>query len=528
MAGGEAMRQSQLVLSDLFRRSFARYADREAVASSMGRLTYRELGQRAAALADYLQRSGIGVGDPVVLLLRNSLEFMIADVAIMMVGACKVPLNDMLAADEVGYMIGHSEAKAVIAHTSFARTTEAISDTLRKLTVRLAVADDTGFLDGFLLIDIVGMPTLDKNLEWPGASAIASGDRALIIYTGGTTGRSKAVLHTQQALVLNYLSHQINIGIQEDDRLLVCSPLPHSAQLFAAAALLRGGRVWIEPAFDAARVLQAIEDERLTLAFMVPTMIYRLLDHPHNSSVDTSSLRTIVYGASPITPTRLKAALARFGPVLLQIYGQTEVPNLITTLSKSDHQIDTFQTSCGQPVQFVDIAIRDAEGEELPAGEVGEVTVRSIYSLEYYHADPERTDETYIGEYLRTGDVGYLSNSGHLFLVDRAKDMIISGGFNVYSTEVENVIQQYDPVQQVVVIGVPDDDWGEAVTAFVIPRDNSFNVDEVLAHCRDKLARYKVPKRVELVAEIPLTAYGKPDKKALRAQFWSNSGRQIN
>lgn len=522
------MRQSQLVLSELFRRSFARYADKEAVASAKGRLTYRELGERSAHLAHYLLDAGVGVGDSVVLLLRNSLEFMIADVAIMMIGACKVPLNDMLSADDVGYMVEHSEAKAVIAHTSFVQTVDAIAERLGELPVRLSVADSDARLEGFSSYDMLAADVGARQLTWPDASAIRSTDRALIIYTGGTTGRSKGVLHTQQALALNFLSHQINIGIQEDERLLVCSPLPHSAQLFAEATLLRGACVWIEPAFDAGRVLEVIEAEKLTLTFMVPTMIYRLLDHANSATTDTSSVRTIVYGASPITPTRMKQAVARFGPVLLQIYGQTEVPNLITTLSKADHHIDKFQTSCGQPVQFVDIAIRDDAGTELPIGEVGEVTVRSSYSLECYHADPERTAESYVGEFLRTGDVGYLDETGHLFLVDRAKDMIISGGFNVYSTEVENVIQQYDPVQQVVVIGVPDDDWGEAVTAFVIPKDGSFEVEQVIAHCRDKLARYKVPKRVELVTEIPLTAYGKPDKKALRARFWSDAGRQIN
>ena len=204
------------------------------------------------------------------------------------------------------------------------------------------------------------------------------------------------------------------------------------------------------------------------------------------------------------------------------------MPNLITTLSKEDHAIDAFRTSCGQPVQFVDIVIRDAEGNPLPRGQVGEVTVRSSYALERYHDDPLRTAEAYLGEFLRTGDIGYLDESDHLFLVDRAKDMIVSGGFNVYSTEVENVMQQCDGVRQVAVIGVPDDQWGEAVTAFVIPDDATFDEAAALKHCREHLARYKVPKTVRIVDEIPLTAYGKPDKKALRAKFWGSASRQVN
>jgi fatty-acyl-CoA synthase/long-chain acyl-CoA synthetase len=431
----------------------------------------------------------------------------------------------MLSADDIAYMIAHSGAKAVIAHTSFRTTIEAIGSLPAEVSVKLAVADDSQSLAGFRMMELEDAPGPGP---WPEPSGISSSANALIIYTGGTTGRPKGVVHTQRGLFLNMLSHQVNLGIREDDRLLVCSPLPHSAQLFAEATLLRGGMVWIEPAFDAGRVLQVIDEERLTLTFMVPTMIYRLLDHPDTRTTDTSSVRTIVYGASPITPTRLQQALDRFGPVLLQIYGQTEVPNLITTLSKDDHLEEKYRTSCGQAVQFVDIAVRDAEGNRLPFGQVGEVTVRSSYSLERYHEDPARTAEAHIGDHLRTGDVGYLDETGHLYLVDRAKDMIISGGFNVYSTEVENVIQQYDRVQQVAVIGIPDDEWGEAVTAFVIPKGDDFEISRALDQCRDKLARYKVPKTIRLVQEIPLTAYGKPDKKALRAQFWGHQERQVN
>lgn len=521
------MPQSEMVLSDMFRRSFQRYAGREAIASPQGRITYGELAARALVLHDELKTSGLGPGDAVVLLLRNSIEFMVADLALVMLGACKVPLNDMLSADDVGFMIHHSGAKAVIAHSSFAIMIDALGEELSALSIKLVIPDDGQALPDFKGVDFT-MARTGAGADWPDASGISSHDKALIIYTGGTTGRPKGVVHTQRGLYLNYLSHQVNVGIGEDDYLLVCSPLPHSAQLFAASTLLRGGRVWIEPSFDTERVLEIIQAERITITFMVPTMIYRLLDHPAIADTDTSSVRTIVYGASPITPTRLKQAIDRFGPVLLQIYGQTEVPNLITTLSKRDHLIEDFRTSCGQAVPFVDIVIRDSEGAALATGEVGEVTVRSNYSLECYHDDLVRTAEAYVGEYLKTGDVGYLDATGHLYLVDRAKDMIISGGFNVYSTEVENVMQQYDRVQQVAVIGVPDDQWGEAVTAFVIPKDDAFDPFVALEHCRHSLSRYKVPKSIRIVEAIPLTPYGKPDKKALRSQYWGTSDRQIN
>ncbi|MEO1034902.1 MAG: AMP-binding protein [Pseudomonadota bacterium] len=517
------MRSDQLILRDMFRRALERFGDRAAITAPDGSLSYEELLAKATVLAGALQARGIEAGDRVVFLLRNSVHYVIADVAVMLVGACKVPLNDMLAADDVGYMIGHSDAKAVIAHTSFLSTLAAIESTVESVGVRLAVIDTDIPLPGFETVSFES-----DGGRYSADTRIDGDDPGLIIYTGGTTGRPKGVYHTQQSLAVNFMSHLINAEIAHDEHLLICSPLPHSAQQFVLAALLRGARVTIETGFDADRVLQLIAEERVTWMFMVPTMIYRLLDAPALAGTDTSSLRTIVYGASPITSARLQQALQRFGAVFLQIYGQTEIPNLVTTLSKADHEQAKYQTSCGQPVIFCDVVIRDEEGSAVEIGNAGEITVRSFYTLERYHADPERTDAAYVGEYLRTGDIGYQAPTGHIYLVDRAKDMIISGGMNVYSTEVENVIQEVDGVGQVVVIGVPDDDWGEAVTAFVIPNGTALDGQAVITHCKSQLAKYKVPKRVELVTEIPLTAYGKPDKKALRARFWSDEARQIN
>ncbi len=519
------MRFGELVLRDMVERAFARYGHRPAVRSGDSELSYSQLHEQAQRLAAKLVEGGIGPGDRVVLLLRNSTDYVVADLAIVLAGACKVPLNDMLAPDDVAYMIGHCGASAIIAHSSFHETLDKISDATRDIVVRLELLDmEVPTLRGFERFDATDAANITPG-AWPRAAAT---DPGLIIYTGGTTGRPKGVYHTQQSLAVNFLSHLINAEIAEDERLLICSPLPHSAQQFVLSALLRGAHVSIEKAFDADRVLDLIETQRLTWMFMVPTMIYRVLDAQAKTSRDCSTLRTIVYGASPITPARLKQGLATFGPVFLQIYGQTEIPNLVTTLSKRDHAHEELLTSCGQPVIFCDVVIRDDAGEPLATGEVGEITVRGFYTLERYHEDPEKTDEAYVGEYLRTGDVGYRNESGHVFLVDRAKDMIISGGMNVYSTEVENVIQEVEGVGQVVVIGVPDDDWGEAVTAFVIPSNDDFEPADVTAKCKDKLAKYKVPKRVETVTEIPLTPYGKPDKKALRAAHWGGRQRQVN
>jgi len=253
-----------------------------------------------------------------------------------------------------------------------------------------------------------------------------------------------------------------------------------------------------------------------------------VLDHPDLAARDTSSIRTIFYGAAPITSSRLQQGIDTFGPVFKQLYGQTEAPNFICALEKSDHLNPDLQRSCGQPTIYCEVVIRDDNGAELPLGEVGEITVRSPFTLSEYFKQPDKTAEAYWGEWLRTGDVGLQTASGHVFLVDRAKDMIISGGMNVYSTEVEDVVQRHPMVAQVVVIGLPDDDWGEAVTAFVVPAPGQFDPDEILAFAKAELAKYKAPKRVIQIDAVPVTAYGKADKKALRKDYWGDRDRAIN
>ncbi|MEM9122451.1 MAG: AMP-binding protein [Pseudomonadota bacterium] len=519
------MKGPRLTLYQIFARTLRRYARRPALHFDGTTLTYAELDTKATDLAACLSERGVGPGDRVALYVRNCLEFMIADQAIIKLGAAKVPLNELLAADDVGYMVEHSDARALIAHTSFAEKLATIAGPVGRLPIKLAVRNSDHELAGFEDFDTTVGAFSGVSVPAP---AVKPDHPALMIYTGGTTGRPKGVLHTQESSALNLLAQVIGAEIMTDEHLLVSSPLPHSAQLVVQAGLLNGARSTIHQSFAPEAILKAIDEDKVTWTFMVPTMIYRMLDSPLIKDVDLSSLRTVLYGASPITKVRLQQAIETFGPVFLQLYGQTEAPNFITSLSKSDHLIEDFQTSCGQPVITCDVAICDEEGKELPYGEVGEITVRSPYTLECYYKDPEKTEANYFGDWMRTGDVAYQSETGHVYLVDRAKDMIISGGMNVYSTEVENVIQEFPQVRQVMVIGIPDDDWGEAVSAFIVPNETPFDEAGLMAHCKQRLAKYKVPKRIELIDEIPLTAYGKPDKKALRGQFWTAGDRQIN
>lgn len=516
---------------DLLRRALHRHPEREALVWEGGSWTYAELRAAALTAAGALAARGIGAGDRVALVLRNGPEFVAAHLAIAWLGAVRVPLNEMLSATDVAYMLDHSGAAGVIAHASLAARVPDHACPACRLRVAEDATPDGWMPDGWE-DHAAALAAIDPRAPDPDWPDVAPDDPAMILYTGGTTGRSKGVLHTQAALGANLLSHVMHCDIEEDDRLLLSTPLPHSAHLVAEAALVRGARITLSRGFDAGTTLAAVGAGEATWLFLVPTMIYRLLDHPNLAATDTRGLRTILYGAAPMAPARLKAGLAAFGQVFVQLYGLTEVPNFICQLPKADHLDPTLRGACGRPTAFCDVRISGEGGND----GTGEVEVRGAYTLARYHDDPERTADAFTPDgWFRTGDVGYLGPTGHLHLIDRAKDMIVTGGMNVYSVEVEGALATHPSVAQAVVIGVPDDDWGEAVVAFVVPRgeyhaeegESDFDPEALRKHCRATLARYKVPKRIEMIAAIPLTAYGKPDKKRLRAPFWEGRHRGI-
>jgi fatty-acyl-CoA synthase/long-chain acyl-CoA synthetase len=328
---------------------------------------------------------------------------------------------------------------------------------------------------------------------------------------------------------VNLWAHLLEAGIGADERLLLTTPLAHAAGLFALAGLLRGAYVRIEDGFDADGVLARLDEDAITWTFAVPTMIYRMLDAAAAGGWSPTALRTIQYGGAPISAPRLRQALELFGPVLQQLYAQTECPNYAAVLSKDDHVLALERPellgSCGRPSLMCGITIRDLQGAELAPGEAGEICLRSPYVMDAYWDDPEAFERRFFGDWLRTGDVGY-HQAEHIYLVDRKDDMIVSGGMNVYSLEVEQALVRLPGVTAVAVIGVPHEDWGEAVHAVVVAE----RADEhaLKTHARSILAAYKRPKSYEFRDELPLTAYGKVDRRALRAPYWSGRSRSIN
>ena len=501
-----------------YRHSFAIHADRVGIRMGPTELTYAEIEAWSAAVAAQFAEAGLAAGDAIALYLRNCAEFIVADVAIARLGAVKVPINFMLPVGTVEYILERSGAKALVVGTEL--PTEAIAVP--------SVVFEAGTRPRAGARPLARMPerpavAAEQALDDPGAPAA-------IYFTGGTTGRPKGVLHTQRSTVALHYAQMLEAEITDTDRLLLMTPLAHAAGLFAQTALIRGAAVVLADGFDADTTLDLFADERITWTFLVPTMIYRLLESMRQRTGYRSGLRTIVYGAAPIAPGRLAEALDRFGPVFVQLYGQTESPNWGTRLPKGDHDPARphLLSSCGRASIMADVMVVDDEGDAVPAGTVGEICLRTPYLLREYVDDPEATRAKFLGTWIRTGDIGVLDENGYVFLKDRKADMVITGGMNVYCREVEDVLSRHPGVGAVAVVGIPHDDWGEAVHAFVIRADGDLSGEALLDWARDKLAAYARPKSVEFVDGLPETPFGKIDKKQLRARYWQGHDRGIS
>ncbi len=503
---------SELILRDHLLSAVRRHRDRRAIVADGRDWAYAELDDSARRLAAYLFSRGVGPRDHVAIVLRNSVEYAVADLAIAVLGAAKVPVNLMLSDDEIAFILEDSRAKVCIVDAR--RIAAAMSAVQSGASCELlAVAGD-------------GQDAWSEALAFAPLSdlPVCSGDDpALIMYTGGTTGRPKGVVHTQHGVVMNLLSHLIEMELVAEDILLLTSPLPHSGGFLLQAGLTKGATAYLEDGFSIDRVLERIESDRVTYLFMVPTMIYRLLDAvAARPAFDCGSVRTILYGAAPIAVDRLEQGLRLFGSVFMQLFAQSEAPNFLTRLRRDDHRTGEYAhrlESVGQSVVMAQVRTVGENGDDCATGEVGEVVARAPYTMLEYLGNPDATQATLRAGWLYTGDLGYFDGDGYLYLVDRKKDMIITGGLNVYSIEVEQKIAAIPGVKDVAVVGIPHPDWGEAIVAFVVVDDATTTVEQIHAASRDALSAYKRPKAVVPVAELPTTAVGKIDKKRLRSDW---------
>jgi fatty-acyl-CoA synthase len=347
-------------------------------------------------------------------------------------------------------------------------------------------------------------------------------DLARLGYSGGTTGKPKSIggNHAIATEVTRIVLAEWEWP--DPPRALLCSPLSHAGATLFGPTLHRGGHMYVLPRFEPGAVLQAIQDHRLNCSLMVPTMIYALLDHPRLDDFDLSSLETIFYGGSMISPARLKEAIERIGPVFSQFYGQAEAPMVVTLMRKAEHDVNDPRrlASCGRPLPWSRVALLDDRFQPVPDGEPGELCVRGPLVMTGYRNAPELNTAVFAGGWLHTGDVAVKDPDGFLRIVDRKKDMIVSGGFNIFPRELEDVLASHPAVAQAAVLGLPDAKWGEAVTAAVALRPGAtVSAAELIALVAERKGAFQAPKRIEFLDAIPQTAVGKPDKKALKTLF---------
>lgn len=343
-----------------------------------------------------------------------------------------------------------------------------------------------------------------------------------IAYSGGTTGKPKGIMCSHLSATTSAIIQMMEWEWPTEIRHLICAPLSHSGAAVLTSVLARGGYMVVMPGFDPLAAMQAIEQHRITSVLLVPTMVIALLDHPRFGEFDLSSLEVVFYGASAFPAARLREAISKFGPVFFQFYGQAEAPMSISIMRRDEHDVDKPEriAGCGRPTSMVHLALLDDDMNPVADGEPGEICVRGPLLMSGYLNKPEETAAAFEGDWLHTGDVAVRSDDGFLRIVDRKKDMIVSGGFNVYAREVEDVIVDQPGVRQAAVIGVPDPKWGEAVKAVVVLEPGaSITVDDIIAAVRDRKGAVQAPKSVDFVDALPLSPVGKPDKKVLRARY---------
>ena len=502
---------------ELIRRGARYFAERTAVYFEEESLTFGEVDQLSNRFAHVLARNGISRGGRLAILANNSLYTMPVDFACVKAGAARTPLNSRLSMDEHEHMLRDTEARAVIYDAELADRAEVLATRIAGLTM-LGLGSNRCGPD--LLVEARSEPATDPRTH------AEPDDVILTVFTSGTTGRLKAAEHTQAsyAAMCNNLSTNLP-DIRPDDVMLHAASLFHASGCFLLPYWVKGAATAVLAKFEPAEFLNAIARRRVTSTHLVPTMLAMLLGQPEIEKADMASVRTIVYGASPMPVPVIKRALELWGPRFVQYYGQTEAPIFITKLSSEDHAGSVAGRrllSCGRPSVDCEIRLIDDKGNDVAPGEQGEIALRAPFVMKGYLNAPDLNDATFIeGGWLRTRDVGRFDEEGYLYLVDRTSDMIITGGYNVYPREVEDALMAHPSVLECAVVGAPHEKWVEAVTAFVVLRANGGTTeDELIEFTRERLASYKVPKSVRFIEEIPKSAVGKVLRRALRESLW--------
>jgi len=505
-----------------------RYDDRPFLFLGDATISYAEMRAHASCFAQALESKGVKKGSGTAILSANRPEVLYNLCANMVIGSCATPLHPLGSAEDQAYVLQDAGIETLVYDAAyFGPRAAELKERVPGLKNLLGFGpSDVGEDLNALAATFEPKPLV--------APDIGPNDLNTIVYTGGTTGRPKGVRQPYRSAAYMTMVQMAEWEWPEEVRFLIATPLSHAAAAFVVPTLQRGGAFISLQGFTPDLFFDAIEKHRITATFLVPVMIYPLLDHPRANTADLSSLETLFYGASPMSPARLLEGVEKWGQIFFQCFGQSEAPMALTHLKKKEHDLSKPErlASCGRPSPWVHLALLDENNQPAPVGEAGEICVRAPLVMEGYHGLPEQTEEAFAGGWLHTGDVGRFDDEGFLHIVDRKKDMIVTGGFNVFPREIEDVISAHPAVAMVAVVGVPDERWGEAVKAVVVLRPGQEGSDALAAELqtavKDAKGSVQAPKSVDFVAQIPLSPLGKPDKKALRKQFWGDQARGVN
>ncbi|MFD9664917.1 AMP-binding protein [Rhodococcus sp. NPDC059968] len=520
-------------LPDVLDRACTYYKDNVAIVDGDRRVTYRELLDWRNQVANGLVSLGLQKGERVGLLMPNCLEFIPTQHGIWAAGGVLVQMPTRNAANAFRSSLSQTDATTLIYHAQFDAVVAEIRGDLPKLQTVIRIGSspasappEIGEVFGYDGL-FRSQPTVRPEVE------VDVHDEAYVLFTSGSTGDPKGVVNSHFTWGHYSITAGLEIGdIAWGEVFAHGAPLTHYTQIFVMPTFLRGGTNVMLPGLDVDKLLSTIEQEKVTATAVVPTIIYLLLDHPRREAHDLSSLRTMVYAGSPIAPDRLRQALDVFGPIFIQAYAGTE-PGYVSCLRKNEHRVDSEVwikrlASAGRPLFHVDVTIQDETDQVLPLGEPGEIVSRQLGQMLSY-VDVSRNAEALRDGWVHTGDIGRLDEDGFLYIVDRKKDLVVTGGFNVFPRQVEDALAGHAAVAQAAVIGVPHEKWGEAVHAVIALKSGvTATEQELIDHVKREMGSVHAPKTVAFVDTLPVNPAGKIDKKSIRAPFWEGRARQIS
>ncbi|WP_131786053.1 AMP-binding protein [Protofrankia symbiont of Coriaria ruscifolia] len=519
-------------LPEVFDRACLYYANSTAIVDGDRRLTYRQMQTWANRVAHGLGTLGVTKGERVGLLLPNVLEFIPTQHGIWKAAAVLVQLPTRAAAAGHRANLKQTAATTLIYHAQFDAIIAEVVTGLPDLRRVIRLDDGRGPADTTVPGILDYATHFGSQPDTPPSVAISEDDEAYVLFTSGSTGEPKGVINSHFTWAHYSITAGLEIGdIRPGEVFAHGAPLTHYTQIFVMPTFLRGGTNVMLPGLDVSTLLEKIEKEKVTATAVVPTIVYLLLDHPDRAKFDLSSLKTMIYAGAPIAPERLREALDIFGPIFIQAYAGTE-PGYVSCLRKEDHRVDTEEgvkrlASAGRPLPYVKLTIQDEQDRPLPVGEPGEICSQQLGQMLTY-VDSSRNAEALRGGWVHTGDIGFVDDDGFLYIVDRKKDLVVSGGFNVFPRQVEDVLLTHPAVAQAAVFGVPHEKWGEAVFAVVVTKpDQRVGEDELIIHVKHQLGSVPAPKSIVFTDQLPVNPAGKVDKKTIRAPYWAGRTRQI-